>query len=106
MESDSGSAYKAASFQQLHFSPVPHSDGLISLRPSVPQGEKDRPHGKGALPVSVWLKDAFLLSQRNSKDKKKKKKRGSTCFHGRLKFGFNPSGLHQTQIAPRTQHLE
>ncbi len=61
MESDSGSAYKAASFYQLHFSPVPHSDRLISPHPSVPLGEKDRPHGKGALPVSIFAQKIRLL---------------------------------------------
>lgn len=71
MESDSESAYKAASFQQLHFSPVPHSDGLISLRPSVPQGEKDRPHGKGTACVRFAQRCIFTVSKKLERQKKR-----------------------------------
>lgn len=51
------------------------------------RGERDRPHGKGALLVSVLPREAyFLMSTRHSKGKK----RGLTCLWS---FGFNPTGV-------------
>lgn len=72
MEADSGTVCLQSRFlYQLHFSPVPHSDRLISPRPSVPLGVKDRPHGKGALPVCVFCtKINFFTSKRKREGEK------------------------------------
>lgn len=72
MEADSGTVCLQSRFlYQLHFSPVPHSDRLISPRPSVPLGVKDRPHGKGALPVSFFFlhKDSFFYIKKKERER-------------------------------------
>lgn len=62
MESDSGSAYKSRFLYQLHCSPVPHSDRLISPHPSVSQGEKDRPHGERVHCPFLLIRHSFTVS--------------------------------------------
>lgn len=72
MESDSGVCLQSRFLYQLHFSPVPHSDRLISPHPSEPLGEKDKPHGNALPPVSILDKDTFIGPRKKQNPKKQK----------------------------------
>lgn len=75
-------------------------------RPSAPQGERDRTLGKGALPFRRFAQSPnFFFFLHAFSEELETHKRALICVQGHVKFGWGPSGLHGSQIAPNLQQL-